>query len=197
MQKEEQEKRLKSGEPVYDSGGKLKHNRKDVKQLKREEHSYATADQSSEASAKRRKVDGNSDHDGDSLAALASAYDSDADPQQSDAELTDAASSRHESARSLVGQPTGKPFCKNFGKGKCKRGDQCPLSHNPADRVQQLQTPKKKEQNQGKQAKRHHQNFRQSLLSKVLEKDIHRENSVILRCFRFFRQNNFFESTES
>lgn len=202
QQQEDRRERLERGEPEYISNeGKMQRHRHQQEHLKQEEQSHANlgSDEGGGTSVKRQRTENNSnDEENDEMkpeadcslnALLAYSSDTDTGNNQREASI----------ASKLVGEPTGKPFCRSFAKGKCKRGENCPFSHHPADRAKEVKDKQKGtqgQQNKHQKSKSGNTVNHPSLLRKVLDKDIHRENSVILQCFRFFRRNDFLEEAK-
>ncbi|OQS07511.1 hypothetical protein THRCLA_00482 [Thraustotheca clavata] len=76
--------------------------------------------------------------------------------------------------------------CKSFStKGTCRRGDNCKFMHSSGSK----KAPKAPTKSATTQVKEH----KNSLLGKLLEKDIIREQRLVLQAFRFIVEKNFFD----
>ncbi|CAO3612043.1 unnamed protein product [Cunninghamella blakesleeana] len=82
-----------------------------------------------------------------------------------------------------------KKLCKYFMRGKCVHGDQCRYSHEKPKKTQQQQQNKPKPVESFR--KRPH------LLRMLLSKEIRQEHNIILQCFRYLKEQKFFDSIDN
>lgn len=100
-------------------------------------------------------------------------------------ESPDSKKSRHE----LEIPEIPDDICQYYLRGSCRFGSSCKSKHDPFARAKYVKVVSQQPRRIGslklpKPA--------ESLLKKLLEKEIHTEQSIVLQSFRFFVQNNFF-----
>ena len=84
----------------------------------------------------------------------------------------DACDFKHESA------PSSDQRCRFFARGRCKSGSRCPFKHELAEKKTSVEGGNP-----------------QTLLKKLLDKEIRRDEGRLLQLFRFFVNNDFFADT--